>query len=75
MGMKQLLTMQEKRALAAKIRNACLQAALDAYEQGGLAGMCEEGRWELAVDALRELNVDALVDDDTDAPTKINTAP
>ena len=33
------------------IRDALIQAALDAYEEAGVRGLCAEGRWEVAVDA------------------------
>ncbi len=56
---------KEKRAFAERIRYACLCAALDAYEQGGLAGLCEAGRWGLAVDAIRALDVQTLLEDAT----------
>jgi hypothetical protein len=41
------------------IRAACLEAARAAYEDAGIAGLCEEGRWELALDAIRSLDLDA----------------
>lgn len=41
--------------LAERVRTACLQAALDAYEDAGLQGLCAEGRWERAIDAVRSL--------------------
>jgi hypothetical protein len=43
------------------VREACVRAALDAYEQAGVSGLCVEGRWELAVDAMRSLDLDAVV--------------
>ncbi|HXH04597.1 MAG TPA: hypothetical protein VNN09_14940 [Candidatus Competibacteraceae bacterium] len=48
------------RALAEAVRDACVQAALETYEQAGIAGLCQEGRWECAVAALRSLDVAAL---------------
>lgn len=33
-----------------------MQTALDAYEQAGMSGLCGEGRWELAVQAIRNLD-------------------
>ncbi len=39
--------------LAKSIRDACLEAVLEAYENAGVQGLCAEGRWEVAVDALR----------------------
>jgi hypothetical protein len=47
--------------LARVVREACVRAALDAYEQAGVSGLCVEGRWELAVDAVRSLDLDAVV--------------
>jgi hypothetical protein len=43
------------------VREACVRAALDAYEQAGVSGLCVEGRWELAVDAMRSLDLDAVI--------------
>jgi hypothetical protein len=39
-------------AVAEAVREALLEAARQAYEEGGLSGMCAEGRWELALDAM-----------------------
>ncbi len=43
------------------VREACVRAALEAYEHAGLGGLCAEGRWELAVDAMRSLDLDGVV--------------
>jgi len=51
--------------LARVVREACVRAALDAYEQAGVSGLCAEGRWELAVDAMRSLDLDAVVQEHT----------
>ncbi|WP_240359638.1 DUF3565 domain-containing protein [Pyxidicoccus trucidator] len=40
------------RAVAEAVREALRTAARQAYEDGGLSGLCAEGRWELALDAL-----------------------
>jgi hypothetical protein len=32
--------------LAKRIRDACLEAVLQAYEYAGIQGLCVEGRWE-----------------------------
>ena len=47
--------------LAEHVRKACLAAALDAYEDAGLRGLCAEGRWEYAIDALRSLPLKSIV--------------
>ncbi len=53
--------MPENKPLAEAVRDACLEAALRAYEDAGIAGLCAEGRWELAVQAIRELDLDQLL--------------
>ncbi len=47
-------------AAAEAVRAALVEAAREAYEQAGIAGLCAEGRWELALDAMRTLDL-ALV--------------
>ncbi len=53
--------MIDRLALAELVRSACMQAALDAYEQAGVSGLCGEGRWELAVQAIRNLDLIQLL--------------
>lgn len=48
-------------ALAQAVREACVQAVLEAWEEGGMSGLCAEGRLELAVGALRALDLEALL--------------
>jgi hypothetical protein len=43
-----------------RVRSACLQAALDAYEDAGLRGLCAEGRWEYALAAIRRVDRNIL---------------
>lgn len=42
-----------------RVREACMRAAREAYEDGGIRGLCGEGRFELAMDAIRALELDA----------------
>ncbi len=61
--------MDDKTRIAEAVRQACLKAASDAYEQAGISGLCGEGRWEIALDAIRQLDVAKLVQakqDETD---------
>ena len=50
-----------KRRLAEAVRQACLNAAREGYENAGISGLCEEGRWECAVGAIRALDLDAVI--------------
>jgi hypothetical protein len=52
---------ESKHQLAERVRSGCVQAALDAYEDAGLSGLCAEGRWEYAIDVLRHLDLDPLL--------------
>ncbi len=46
-------TMQRQSDLAERVQQACIEAAVAAYECGGISGVCAEGRWELAIEAMR----------------------
>jgi hypothetical protein len=39
--------------LAELCRARLVEAAIDAWEQAGLSGLCHEGRWECVLAALR----------------------
>jgi hypothetical protein len=47
--------------LAKRIRDACIEAAHQAYEDAGVQGLCAEGRWEAAVSALRTVELAPLL--------------
>lgn len=47
--------------LAEAVREACIAAALDAHEQAGISGLCQEGRWEAAIEAVRSLDLQAVL--------------
>lgn len=52
--------------LPEKIRAACIQAALDGYENAAISGLCAEGAFEAAISAIRMLDVDAVADNKTE---------
>jgi hypothetical protein len=49
-------------SIAAAVRAACIGAAIQAYEDAGIRGLCAEGRWEAATAAMRGLDLQALKD-------------
>jgi len=49
--------------LAKRIREACLHAVVQSYEDAGIQGLCAEGRWEVAVGALRTLDLTPILRD------------
>ena len=46
---------------AEAVRQACIAAALQAYEDAGVSGLCHEGRWECVIDTLRHLELRTVV--------------
>jgi hypothetical protein len=43
--------------LAEAVRAACVETAVLAYEDAGLRGLCQDGRWEHALAAIRHLDL------------------
>lgn len=59
-----------QRRLAEAVRDACGKAAQEAYENAGISGLCEEGRWECAISAIRALDLEAVINALQDNPPK-----
>lgn len=51
----------ERRRLAEAIREACIAAAQQGYENASISGLCEEGALEAAISAIRMMDVDAVL--------------
>ena len=47
--------------LAAFVRDRCLEAARRGYEEAALSGLCEDGRIEMALDAIRSLDITKII--------------
>ena len=47
--------------VAEQVRTACIDAAVAAYEDAGVRGLCAEGRWEAAVSAMQSLDIQRLL--------------
>ena len=47
--------------IAAAVRAACVQAAIEGYEHAQIAGLCQAGAWEAAVDAIRMVNLSLVL--------------
>ena len=54
-------TEMEAKALAEKVRAACIESALRGYENAQISGLCREGAWEAAISAIRILDLKDLV--------------
>lgn len=53
----------EMHRVAEAVRRACAEAAESAYEDAGIRGLCAEGRWEMALAAIRRVDLDAVLRD------------
>ena len=49
-------------AVARAVRDACFQLAASRYEDASASGLCHEGALEVALDAIRSLDVAAIVE-------------
>ena len=56
--------------VAQAVRAACIAAALEAFEDASIRGLCCEGAWECAVGAMTTLDLDEIVAtlDDSEPP-------
>ncbi len=66
------MTVTDPLQVAEAVRNACVRAALEGYERAQIAGLCQQGAWECAVDAIRMIDLTTLLDQ---APTKPASPP
>ena len=48
--------------VAKKVITESRQQMISQYESGGMQGLCQEGRWELALDVLNVLDLPQLVE-------------
>jgi hypothetical protein len=44
-----------------RVREALVHAALMAYEDASIQGLCSEGAWEVALAAMRDLDLTSVV--------------
>lgn len=51
----------DRLALARAVRDACVRAALEEFEDARAAGLCWEGAWDAAIGAIRALDVERVV--------------
>ena len=56
----------DPRQVAEQMRTALVSAALAAYDEAAMQGLCAEGAWEVAVSAMRAFDLSRFV-----APTSL----
>ena len=53
----------ERLRLAQSIRDACIAAAKQGYENAAISGLCEEGAFEAAISAIYMVDLEAALRD------------
>lgn len=53
---------EQERRLAEAVREACIRAWREGYEEAGMSGLCAEGALEAALSAVQSLDLDAVVE-------------
>ena len=69
-----LVEVPDASVLAEEVRRACIEAAMLAYDDAGVRGLCNDRRWECAVAAMRRLDLRPLAGADDPAPAMIEPA-
>ena len=52
----------EQKQLAEAVRQACLKAAKEGYQEAAESGICHEGAVEASLDAIQMLDLGALLE-------------
>lgn len=50
-------------SIAQHVKSACIEAAIDGYQNAAISGLCHEGATEASISAIRMVNLESLVDD------------
>jgi len=50
----------DPRPLVEHVRTALIDAALTAYEDAAIRGVCADGAWEVAITAMRKLDLSRI---------------
>lgn len=56
------MTNEEQYQLADKVKEACVQAAKEGFQDASMSGLCTEGAMEAAVSAIQKLDIGKILD-------------
>ncbi len=54
---------QERYQIAEKVKEACIQATREGFQNASMSGLCNEGAIEAAVSAIQNLNIQKILDE------------
>jgi len=52
----------EQFQLAEKVKEACIEAAKEGFQDASISGLCTEGAMEAAVGAIQKLDIQKILD-------------
>lgn len=56
------MTDKDQYQIAEKVREACIQAAKDGFQDASMSGLCTEGAMEAAISAIRKLEIEQIIE-------------
>lgn len=59
--MKNKKELSSEEELARKVRDACIEAAREGFQDASISGLCTEGAMEAAISAIQKLDVDTII--------------
>ncbi len=60
--MEENMSKEKQKKLAELVKQECVKTALNAYEEASIKGLCHEGAWEYAIDAMKNLKIDEFLE-------------
>lgn len=55
------MTDKEQYQIAEKVREACIQAAKEGFQDASMSGLCNEGAMEAAISAIQKLEIEQII--------------
>ncbi len=52
---------QKARRIAEAVKAESIKAAIEAYQRAKMSGLCQEGAWDCAIDAMRTLDAESII--------------
>lgn len=57
------MTNEEQYQLAEKVKEACIEAAKEGFQDASISGLCTEGAMEAAVSSIQKLDMQKILDE------------
>jgi hypothetical protein len=59
------MTNEEQYQLAEKVKDACIEAAKEGFQDASISGLCTEGAMEAAVSSIQKLDIQKILDEES----------